>query len=148
MKALKGMMVVGMMMVAGSAMAQSTDVTVSADVTSVCSIIAGNLDFLDYDATDVADDLASSTVTLTCSAGATPTDVSITGYSGMTSATAPGNTLNYSVVIDNTAAADTTGRATNDGDVFTWSLDGTIPAGQFVAAASDYQDTITLSIVF
>lgn len=138
MKSFKVLMVVALMMVAGSAFAQATDdaqIQVTADVLQVCSIQAFDLNFGNYDPTATAALPGSSTVTLTCNAGSTP-NLTLTGVDWMTGPNS--NTLNYSLTPVRGAAA---------ANVHPFTLDGSIPAGQYVAAGP-YADTVTLNITF
>jgi spore coat protein U-like protein len=145
---------------AAQAASANTSFTVTANVLAKCTITAANLNFGDYDPTNVNPNDASSTITVRCNknkaydvgldagtfSGATVTTRTMTG--------ADTAGLSYGLYQDaargtnwgNTIGTDTA-HGTGSGSDQYLTVYGRIPAGQSVVDGS-YADTITATITY
>jgi spore coat protein U-like protein len=134
---------------------------VTATVLSVCSVTATDLAFGNYDASSGTPNDATSTVSATCTPSETyDIAIDVGSGSGATFAnrkmTSGANTLNYSLY---TTAARTTiwgdgtgGTATQagtgNGAAQNLTVYGRIPVGQYVAAGSYVDTTVTVTLTY
>jgi spore coat protein U-like protein len=134
----------------------TTTFTVSATVAATCTVTATNMAFGAYVPTVAS--TAQSTITASCSSIVSPSVQLSLGTSAtalpryMSSTATPANHLNYNLYQDSgfttawsVGASETvpmTG-ANNTGQIIVY---GQIPAGEYVPAANDYTDTITVTL--
>ncbi|MBS0236764.1 MAG: spore coat U domain-containing protein [Proteobacteria bacterium] len=139
---------------------QTSNLSVSATVPGTCQIGSiGTLSFGSYDFTQNKD--ASTTIQVTCTNG---TDVNVGLGSGggssvtsrrMSSVTASSSTLNYGLYSNSGRTqnwGETVGNDvlnyTSDGSLHTMTVYGRIPSGQPVKPATDYSDTVQVTVTF
>lgn len=134
----------------------TTTLAVSATVVNSCSITVGNLLFGNYSTADVT---GQSTITLTCTNGATYTIAADKGVNGtlaqriMKSGT---NSLNYNLYTDSArtiiwgdgTSSTVTIAGTGTGTSQTINVYGKIPAGQNTVKAGSYTDTVNVTISY
>lgn len=132
---------------AAHAQTATTTFTVSADVQSACSVAATNLVFGNYVATAVAPLDTTSTITVTCTNGATyGVDVGATPMSR--NMVGPGGNLNYGMFNEagRTTAFGVSG-ATGSGGAQPYTVYGRVPTAQFVSAGA-YSATVTVTVTY
>jgi spore coat protein U-like protein len=142
----------------------ATDFDVTATVLGACTIGATNMDFGDYDTTDLTPTEKTSTITHTCTIGQTGTVLISQGSQaniGNSTDAAPiramtdgaTGTLPYTLRLGNASGAiwgntSLTGQSfTSTGSATPVLVYGRIAAGETVLAGN-YSDTVTVSIVY
>lgn len=136
----------------------STNLTVTANVVNSCVIGVSNLSFPNYSAAEVT---AQSTITLTCTNGATYTISADKGTAaGATFANRimknGNNSLNYSLYTDSAytivwgdgSSSSQTIAGTGTGSSQTVTIYGKIPAAQTSVVAGAYTDTVAVTIAY
>lgn len=136
--------------------------SVSANVLSVCLISGGTLSFGNYDPTSGTALDASTTLTLTCTPGASyAIAMDAGGGSGATTSvrkmTKGSNTLDYAIYRDsartqtwgNSAGTDTlSGTASTSSLTNTVNVYGRVPVNQVVPAGTNYGDAVTVTVSY
>jgi spore coat protein U-like protein len=133
--------------VAAQAQTATTTFTVSADVQESCSVAATNLVFGNYLATAAAPLDTTSTITVTCTNGATyGVDVGATPMNR--NMAGPGGNLNYGMFneVGRTTAFGVVG-ATGSGAAQAYTVFGRVPTAQFVTAGA-YSATVTVTVTY
>jgi spore coat protein U-like protein len=138
---------------------EDTTFLVQAEVVKACSISATNLDFGQY--TPLSQKTGTSTINVTCT-NTTGYTIALDVGTGLGAAfanrkmTSGSHLLNYNLFTDGTFTTvwgDGTGGSstvggTGNGAQQALTVNGRILAGEYVAPASNYQDTITVTITF
>jgi spore coat protein U-like protein len=132
---------------AAQAQTATTTFTVSADVQESCSVAATNLVFGNYLATAGAPLDTTSTITVTCTNGATyGVDVGATPMNR--NMTGPGGNLTYGMFneVGRTTEFAVSG-ASGSGSAQAYTVFGRVPAGQFVTAGA-YSALVTVTVTY
>jgi spore coat protein U-like protein len=132
---------------AAQAQTATTTFTVSADVLSACSVAATDLVFGNYLATAAVPLDSTSTITVTCTNGATyGVDVGATPMARTMAG--PGGNLNYGMFneVGRTTAFGVAG-ATGSGAAQAYTVFGRVPVAQFVQAGA-YSATVTVTVTY
>jgi spore coat protein U-like protein len=133
---------------AAQAQTATTTFTVSADVQESCSVAATNLAFGPYLATAAVPLDTTSTITVTCTNGATY-GVDVGGTPMARTMAGPGAaTLNYGMFneVGRTTAFGVAG-ATGNGAAQGYTVYGRVPTAQFVTAGP-YSATVTVTVTY
>jgi spore coat protein U-like protein len=132
---------------AAQAQTATTTFTVSADVQESCSVAATNLAFGNYLATAVAPLDTTSTITVTCTNGATY-DVDVGATPMNRNMTGPGGNLNYGMFNEvGRLTAFGVAAATGSGAAQAYTVFGRVPIAQFVTAGN-YTATVTVTVTY
>jgi spore coat protein U-like protein len=138
-----------------SAATASGSFNVTATVASTCTVTATNIAFGAYVPTTAS--TANSTITATCTSLVTPSiSLSLGNATAlpryMARAATPANHLPYAlyqnVGLTTAWSSGATESVTMVGAVGTIIVYGQIPAGQYVPAATDYTDTINVTMTY
>lgn len=160
MKSLKVLMVVAVMMVAGSAFAatQANNGVINATVTDACTVSGFTLNLGTYNAITGSTPTPTS-FTVRCTAGTAPeltfgdgNNASATSRQMLSASTS--DPLEYTLTVQGTSiplgdASPGAVTLADDGSLQTLNVTGSIPLGQFdAAAAADYTDTVVITVTF
>ena len=155
MKALKGLMVVGMMMVAGSAMAQTTpanpalseDNIVEVSVLASCTVTGFHVDFGTYDATAApSSPTQNETFTVQCT-NDTVYSIGFASDNGQQMENVDGEAIPYTLTDGTTSWFTGQTGLTADGTAQSYDIVANVTSGLFVSV-DDYQDLVTISVSF
>lgn len=132
---------------AGAAMAQTTSANfqVTANVVASCRVTATNLAFGVYDPFAASPLDQTSTVSITCT-NLHPYTYSVPTPTARSMAGPGGATLNYGLYNELARSTGFGAGGTGNGSAQSITVYGRVPAGQTLAVAGNYTDTVTVTV--